>query len=203
MEELGQQSLIEKGKPRSVIVPRGASWWWGVDSSTRGLSISWANGEERGVASNPVPPGYLPIARLSAIYEVAVDLASRLARSYPPGIVGLEQPSGSGQQVNHELEFAVGVASVGVYDGIRRSSGHVPKFELLVASWWKVRACGRGDIRKTKKVPGRAKPVKLDLEEYEVMRWARLNGYTGGSWDEADAMAMAEAMRGEWELAAR
>jgi hypothetical protein len=35
------------------------------------------------------------------------------------------------------------------------------------------------------------------------MKWARLNGYTGASWDEADALGIAEAARRDTALEER
>lgn len=203
MEDLGQQQLLERPKPRSLIVPRGADCWWGVDASSRAVAIGVANtdGILVGVETFPVVAG---LARLSVIYEGTRTLVQRILEvgGTAPGIIGVEQPSGSAQHVNHELEFAVGVTIAGVYDGVRAVAAPA-RMELVVSSWWKLRSCGNGAARKTRKVPGRKRPVALPLEEYEVMRWARLNGYTGESWDAADAMGIAAAMRSEWDLVPR
>ena len=50
--------------------------------------------------------------------------------------------------------------------------------------------------------PETKKPWK-DRERYGVLRWARENGYTGSSWDEADALGIAEAGRRLVTLEAR
>lgn len=201
MEELGQQSLIEQPKPRSLIVPKGCTSWWGVDSSTRCVAIGVATAGQIVVENEPFPKTPA-MQRLSIIYETSRVLAARLATAYPPGLVFVEQPSGSGQQVNHELEFAVGCSIAGIYDGVR-AAGMVPAMELIVASFWKKAACGNGAIKKTMKVEGKRWPQPLPLEEYPVMQWARLNGYDGDSWDSADAMAMAHAARVTCDLVAR
>lgn len=202
-EQLGQQALLERPKPKSLIVPRGHGTWWGVDGSTRCVALGVA-GPDSLVARSVPFAGLEGGQRLSAIYAETRGLAEEIAAGGQlPGIIGVEQPSGSGQQVNHELEFAVGVIIAAVYDGVVAACGMPPAMRLIVGSWWKARSCGNGSAKKTKKVAGKKRPVKLELEEYEVMRWARLNGYAGGSWDEADALGMAEAMRGEWDLVAR
>lgn len=198
-EQLAQQSMAElRPQPRSIIVPHGFSSWWGVDPSTRGVSIGWVTAAgERGVVSELVREKGL--ARLPRLFQAGMkaSLAAGRGGGYP-GLIVIEQPSGSGQQVNHELEFAVGAIAAGILSG---QPGGLPEFQLVVASWWKKRACGNGAIKKTRKVDGKTRALALD--EYEVMRWAMLNGYRGASWDEADAMAMAEAARSEFALVER
>jgi hypothetical protein len=107
------------------------------------------------------------------------------------------------QAVNHELEYAVGVIQAAVLDGVWSALGHGVQMETVVSSWWKSEGRrARATPTRPKKLPGGRKR-KLALEEYHVMRWARLNGYQGSSWDEADAMGIAEAGRRDCELVPR
>jgi hypothetical protein len=106
----------------------------------------------------------------------------------------VEQPSGSKQAVNLPLIYAVGVIHMALYDGLLEVTGKPVRIESCVSSWWKRKACGRGNI---------AKPRKGDASEYGVLTWARQNGYDGSSWDAADAWGIAEAARREVALEER
>lgn len=119
-------------------------------------------------------------------------LAADLAAVEAPGLILFEQPSG--RVINHELEYACGVIQAAVYEGVTSVLGAAPRMESITSSAWKKLACGRGDIRK---------PKRGDGSEYAVLTWARLNGYPGASWDEADALAIAEAGRRDWILEER
>lgn len=203
MGTIAQQELFEAPARRRLIVPKTTTSWWGVDGSTRGVAIGVTTTDDpprRAVRTAPFPRLNGP-PRLSAIYADSRALAMTLAERYPPGLILIEQPSGSSQVVNHELEYAVGVIQAAVYDGVFQALGHGARIETVVSSWWKAKACGKGNIYKTEKVNGRKRPVAL--EEYGVMRWARLNGYQGSSWDEADALAIAEAGRRDVALERR
>ena len=65
---------------------------------------------------------------------------------------------------------------------------------------WKKLATGRGNLSKID--PKTKKPWK-DREAYGVLKWARTNGYMGNSWDESDALGIAEAARRLVHLEAR
>lgn len=204
MTALAQQELLEAPPARRIIVPAGCVTHWGVDPSTLGVAIATVSGEQPGlvrkVRTAPFPRLSGP-ARLREIYEATKRLAARMALEDAPGLVLVEQPSGSMQAVNHELEYAVGVIQAAVLDGVWSALGHGVLMETVVSSWWKAKACGAGNIYKTVKVNGRKR--RCELEEYGVMRWARLNGYAGSSWDEADAMGIAEAGRRDVALEPR
>jgi hypothetical protein len=206
MTALAQQELLEAPPARRIIVPKGCGSWWGIDPSTHSVAIA-AVGSVDGQLAREVSTALFPRvsgpARLRDIYAEARALARRMALRWPPGLVLVEQPSGSMQAVNHELEYAVGVIQAAVLDGVWSELGHGVQMETVVSSWWKVRACGAGNIYKTSKVAGSSRKKPVGLEEYGVMRWARLNGYTGGSWDEADAMGIAEAARRDTGLEER
>jgi hypothetical protein len=161
--------------PRRLIVRRGMSAHWGVDPST--LRIAVACGNKVAIHSFPRTEG---LARLADIYQSTTEFMEDIAGDFPaPGFVLVEQPSG--KTINLELTYAVGVivaAMQAALPGVH--------FETVVSSSWKRIACGRGDIYK---------PKKGDDWEYGVLRWARENGYEGSSWDEADALGIAEAAR--------
>jgi hypothetical protein len=206
MTAIARQELMEAPPARRIIVPVGCVAHWGVDPSTLGVSIATVSGEQPGlvrmVHTAPFPRVSGP-TRLREVFEATRALAARLALREAPGLVLVEQPSGSMQAVNHGLEYAVGVIQAAVLDGVWSALGHGVQMETVVSSWWKARACGAGNIYKTVKVPGSSRKRRCDLEEYGVMRWARLNGYTGSSWDDADAMGIAEAGRRDTALEPR
>lgn len=200
---LEQQELMDPPAKRRMIVPKGHTAWWGVDPSTRRVAIAGvsraANGSldrwARSAAFAPVDgPQRLHDIR-EATYElvatmVAPDLPG-LAMS-PPGLVLVEQPGG--EHRNYELFYATGVI-VEAIDAALLLYGLRAQIEMVMPAWWKKAACGRGNIYKTMRVPGRSKPVPVPFEEYGVLVWARANGYRAHSWDEADAWAIAEAAR--------
>jgi hypothetical protein len=170
-EMLEQQELMEPAPSRRIIVPKGHGAWYGVDPSTLRLSAAFVTREgARGVSTVPFPRAEGP-ERLAVIYTHTRQFWWR------------EIGRASWKMENPNLSYAVGVilaatwAAMDVFDGAA--------VETCTSSWWKKRACGRGDIYKPKK----------RAEDYGVVTWARANGYTGLSWDEADAWAIAEAAR--------
>lgn len=206
MTAIAQQELFEAPARTRVIVPAGCDSWWGVDSSTKRVAIGVCRQEgdrvRRDVRSAIFPTGTGAV-RLAAIYAATRALALDLAATYRPGLILVEQPSGSDRAVNHELEYAVGVIQAAIYDGAYSAIGHAPGMDTVVSGWWKARACGAGNIYKTYKPPGATRKKLLPLEEYGVMKWARLQGYQGDSWDEADALGIAEAGRRDVALIGR
>jgi hypothetical protein len=199
MTQLGQQELMAPPPTKRLAVFGGATAHWGIDPSSRGISLAWITAAgQRGVRTVPFPKLDAG-ARFSTIYALSNNLAHDVAlgclpeldRPAAPGLIHVEQPSGA--FVEHELEYAVGCVIAGVYDGVRRAGVPPARVETITSSWWKKRACGNGGIRKPKK---RSEP-------YGVLSWALLNGYTGRSWDEADAWAIAEAARRDVALDAR
>jgi hypothetical protein len=200
---LAQQELVEPAPVRRLIVPRGHSAWWGVDPSTVRLSVAYVTPEgARGVRTVPFARVEGP-ARLSEIYAQTRLFAlgvSAMAIAAPegvgvlpaPGLVLVEQPSG--KMENPNLSYAVGVIQAALFDGLYSAFGRAVRIETCTSSWWKKRACGRGNLYK---------PKRGDPEPYGVLQWARQNGYAGASWDEADAWGIAEAARREVALEER
>ena len=201
-QPLTQQELLEKPPARRIIVPAGCRTHYGVDPSTKRVSIAGVlraahGGLDRWVRSVPFMPGD-GAERLSGTYEATRRFAAELARMYPPGLVWVEQPSG--RNMNLPLVYAVGVILAGICDGVNDAIGYRVAVETVPSSSWKLRACGNGAISKpTKQKLGRA----VEFEDYAVARWARLNGYQGWLWDDADAMGVAEAARREVALVQR
>jgi hypothetical protein len=196
VSQLGQQELLTLSPSRQIIVPKGHTAWWGVDPSTKRVAIAsvWGGPAHcqrwAAMASFPTVEG---APRLSVIYEMTREKVRALADQLPwPGLVLVEQPGGS--QRNWPLFYAVGVTIMAVHDGLREATGTAVKIETMVPDRWKKLACGRGHIYK---------PKKTETHEYGVLTWARENGYAGSSWDEADAMGLAEAARREVALEVR
>ena len=196
---VGQGQLLEPPPVRRVIVPRGHASWWGIDPSTQRVSVAYSasiDGEvRRDVRTVPFAPGEGP-ARLSAIYDATrafvVQCVSLDYGAFPlPGVVLIEQPSG--KMDNPNLSYAVGVIQAAVYDGLHDLLARAPHIETVTSSHWKKVACGRGDLYKPKSRSG----------YYEVLVWARRHGYAGSSWDEADAMGIADCARREIALEER
>jgi hypothetical protein len=139
---LSQQELMVPPAARRVQVPAGRTAWWGVDVSVRAVSIASVNAEgARAVRTAPVDASEGG-ARLASIWRETRDLAGRSGRW--PGVVFVEQPSGA--QPNPALSYAVGVVQAAIYDAV----GPV-KVETVTSSWWKKRACGKGNIYKPKR----------------------------------------------------
>lgn len=191
-QRLGQTELLETPPSRKLIVPSGHRSWWGIDPSTKRCAIGTVS---PGVASNddlrksqlvsfPTLEGG---RRLAVIANLVRDLASALALLSPPGLVVVEQPSG--KSPNLELVYATGVIMGAVSQGITATTGHVIRVETVPPATWKRVAVGRGDIYK---------PSPTELREgaiYPVLAWAQTLGYTGSSWDEADAWGIADYAR--------
>ena len=195
---LGQQSLLELAPTRRLLVPPGNVSWWGVDSSVKRVAIAAMGADGAYDVRTASFPDFDTAPRLSAIYAATRALAASMAVS-GAGIVGLEQPGGN--QRNFELYYATGVILMAVHDALVKVLDRDVRIERVVPAWWKKRACGRGDIYKpTRKQLGR-RPV---FDDYGVARWARDElGYAGDSWDEADTLGIATALRREVLLEVR
>lgn len=191
-QPLGQQQLVESAPSRRIIVPKGHGWWWGVDPSTRGVSIAYVNAKgRRGVRTMPFAAGEGP-ARLAQILSLTRSNTGWLClRGFNPGIVLIEQPSG--KQDNPTLLYAVGVIQGAIAAALAEVYGREIRCEAVTSAHWKKVACGRGNIYKPKR---RGDP-------YGVLTWAQANGYRGSSWDEADALGVAECARREIGLEER
>ena len=134
------------------------------------------------------------MARLSEIGRETRRFALELAGEWPPpGVVVIEQASGGEGKVHIELRYAIGQIAVAMFDTLGGAYGRHVKIEWVTPAHWKKVACGRGNLYKPKTRKG----------AYGVLQWARENGYRGESWDEADALGIAECARREIELLER
>jgi hypothetical protein len=184
---LEQQELLEVPPARRLIVPRGHRAWWGVDPGVQRVAIAAVTTD-----ASPQPvyrtatASFAPMeggARLEAIWtDTRRFVAGLLEGGWPPpGIVLVEQPSGS--QPNPPLSYATGVIMGAVFAGVRQAlPGRSVRTETMTSGEWKKTATGYGGWKKT-------------VKPYGVLRWANANGYAGASYDEADAMGLAEAAR--------
>jgi hypothetical protein len=202
-EMLGQQELLEPPQRRRLQVAPGHTAILGVDPSTLRLATTIIEPDGSRLVSTVSFPGTEGPQRLSDIYEATREWArneqiGRQAAGRPLiGFALIEQPSG--ENVNLPLYYAHGVIQAALYDGLYMPGAPV-RIESIPPQSWKKTACGRGNIYKpTRKKLGRT-PV---FEDYDVAVWARLNGYAGSSWDEADAWGIAEAARREVALVER
>lgn len=189
---LGQGELLEMAPERAVIVPEGHVAWWGVDPSTLRVSIATVSAEGcRGVSTRSFARRR-GAERLADIFRETRLLACELiGAGVCPGVVVVEQPSGKVQ--NLELVYAVGV----IQAALAAACCPGTHFEMVASSRWKAVACGKGNIYKPKRERGGPAP---QAEDYAVLAWARSLGYRGSSWDEADAMGVAEWARRTFSL---
>jgi hypothetical protein len=191
---LGQQELLEAGPRRRLIVPAGHCAHWGVDPGTERVAFAYAY-EGRRAAFSASFPDLKGGARLAAIWrETARVVLELLVGDWPwPGLVWVEQPSG--ERPNPALSYAVGVIMAAIANQVPQAA-----VETVPSATWKKAATGYGaHYKPTKKKLGR--PPRF--EDYAVARWARENGYEGSSWDECDALGIAEAARREVALVER
>lgn len=191
---LAQQQLLEPPPRRRLIVAAAQTAWWGVDPGVRRVAAAFVAPDGRRGARTASFPDLEGGARLAEIWrETARFVAALLAGDWPlPGLVMVEQPSG--KQPNPALSYATGVIQAAVYAAVWRDFKVPVRVETCSSSWWKKRATGNGAL---------FKPKAGDHREYGVLAWARANGYTGVSWDEADALGIAEAGRREVALEQR
>jgi hypothetical protein len=193
---LEQQQLLEPAPPRRLIVAQGHLSHWGVDPSSRRVAIGGVDRQgdrlHRWVQTFPFAK-VDGAQRLSEIYTVTRRSTAETAAEHPaPGVVWVEQPSGANLKL--PLYYAVGVMMAAIWDGLYEATGRPVHIETPAPAHWKLVAAGRGNIYK---------PKSGDPSEYGVLTWARLNGYQGSSWDEADAWGLAEAARREIALEPR
>ncbi len=193
-----QSQLLEPPPTRRIIVPRGHGSCWGVDPSTKAVSVSGVRAvsglqnalSDRWVASAPFRAFSGPhasLARLGDVTDAAEEFTHRLIREHgAPGLVWVERPGGKSR--NYALDYAVGAIVAGMQRALGALGSGEVRFEEIEPSTWKKAACGRGNLYKPDKKKGRT-------DEYPVLLWARELGYQGMSYDEADALGIAEAAR--------
>ncbi len=189
---LGQLEAFDP-PPAHRLVRRSGYGWAGVDPSTKRCAIAVTWGEECAVdtISFPTREG---AQRLAAIYDGVRELGAKMLDGI--GVIAVEQPSG--KQENPALSYAVGatLAAIGSLWGDRGRfrAREAPVVVMATSSAWKKVACGYGAIYKPKPTSG---------DVYGVLVWAQGNGYTGTSWDEADAWGIAEYARKTYALVER
>jgi hypothetical protein len=173
-------------KQRRLIVRAGQTAHWGIDPSTKrvaGATVT-AEGERFGAVRSV--PTLVGAQRLEAIRGATIELCRDLLEHGRPGVVVVEEAVGYGKRPNPELSYAVGATLCGLVAGAPFT--HV---EFVASAKWKLVVCGFGAIKK---------PPPTSREEYEVLRWAREQGYEGSSWDVADAYAIADYARQVYAL---
>ena len=186
---LGQGELLESDPPRKLLVPKGATAYWGVDASTLRVALAVDHDGRRAVCQVPFDRAEGG-ERLAGIWRETHRLAGGWSQSWPPGVVAFEQPFG--KDINPSLAYAVGVVMGAVFAGVQDATGERVRTATVTPSEWKAVACGKGNI---------FKPKPTSHEEYGVLTWARAQGYEGRSYDEADAMGVAEWARRTFALA--
>lgn len=188
---LGQTELLEVAPSRRLLVRPEHVNWWGVDPSTWRVALATIDAEgRRGVTVASFSRRGIGGERLADIWRVTATLARETALMLPPGVIVIEQPSG--KQANPELSYATGAIMGALFAGVCRATDVAVVVETVPSSRWKAVACGNGALYKPRRERGRPPPAP---EEYGVLRWARTEGYTGSSWDDADAMGVAEYAR--------
>lgn len=197
---LGQEEIFTPPPTRKLIVPSGATSWWGIDPSTMRVAIATVTADgQRSVSTNSFAREDGG-RRLASIFWGTAALARQLvhdARPARPGVIVVEQPSG--KQPNPALSYAVGATIAGCFQGINEVTfdgvgPHDVPMPMVSSSTWKRVACGAGNIYK---------PKPTSKVAYGVLTWARQHGYSGSSWDEADAWAIAEYARRTYALEQR
>lgn len=204
-QRLGQTEAFEVLPSKKLIVRPGHTAWWGVDPSTLRVAIAvveqYRGGPWRRSAIVAFDPSVPVVERLPEIRLKTREMAVRLMcddhgpddRQRPslPGVIVMEKPAGFGDRPNPELAYGAGAVLCGLVEAVK---GMGVKVVLVEGSKWKKLACGRGDIKKPKPSSG---------EQYAVVTWARTVGFTGNSWDEADAWGVAEYARRTYMLEQR
>jgi hypothetical protein len=189
---LDQTELLEAPPTRRLIVREGHTAWYGVDPSAFRIALATIHPDGgREVSSVAFARGEGG-ERLAAIWDATFRFAHTRALFVRPGVITVEQPSG--KQANPGLSYATGVIMGALFAGVKLATGVAVLVETVPSSRWKAVACGKGNIFKPKPRSG---------EEYGVLTWARTGGYQGSSWDEADALGVAEYARRTFALEER
>lgn len=188
---LGQTEIFTPAPTKRLIVPAGATAWWGVDPGSVRVAIGTIAADgRRGVSVRSFPKGLEGGERLAAIFEFTRSLALDL-EAIRPGIIIVEQPSG--KQSNPALSYAVGAIMAGLWTATGA------RVVTVSSSSWKKTACGAGNAYKPYDKRGKLGPI----EDYAVYRWALSTGYSGCSYDEVDAWGIAEYAARTFALDAR
>lgn len=221
--ELGQQALLEPDPRETIVIPSTHCpnpAWWGVDSASERVNIGWVArsldrepseectwwrddaGFYRGCQSVRLPAVdrdenagrriNTSFSQLAALIGVMLD------QGVPaPGAVWVE--AAVGEHPKPSLVKVVGIAELACFRVVSERMGYAPAVRKLSSTHWKGVVCGNGSFGKRQPRPrGHKGPwsgPRLALEDYRAMQWARLVGYRGTSWDDADCLAQAECAR--------
>lgn len=180
--------LFEPTEGRGPAAPPGASFVWGVDVSSKRVSIAVESDVLDTVLENePIPPQTIRAVftksfmrpssqtmgeRLAIIHLETRDFAQAIGRRYWPEQVSVESPAmnpkGGSEPV---LEYATGVVVAALTAALA-----VPVWMVPVGRW-KARALGKGNASKA-----------------EALEWA-FGEFGARIEDEADAAGVARAAR--------
>lgn len=194
---LTQGGLFEPEPPRRVTAP-GAEGWWGVDPSTRHYVVATVDRAlvrrvHRCLLGDAGPSNGERLTRYAR--QLRELIKAMLAEGCPrPGAVWVEQTSG--EHPNPELMYATAVCVQVTYETLDAELGSPVMVETVPVKTWKSKlAPGAGAWDKTHRVEGRKTRRPVPTLEYKVLQWARVNGYAGEDWDDADALGIAEGLR--------
>lgn len=142
--------------------------YWGVDVGLRRISIASKGDELHVVSAATTPKTKIGQALVDLAFETRAAADELLVISGVPTAVVVESPFG--RFPNPSLQYAAGV----ILETLARMFGEA--VHALPSTQWKIATVGKGNAKKP-----------------EVMEWAKANGYTGESQDEADAVCIAIA----------
>lgn len=175
---IGQTEAFEVPPTRRLLVKAPNVNIWGVDPSTLRVAVATITPDGLRGAETCSFPRLDNVPRLVQIRRRTYAAAALLAELIPPGLIVVEKPAGFGDRPSPELAYAAGVIVCALAEAAPAAT-----VELIESAKWKKVSCGYGAIKK---------PKPTDPGPYRVLAWAQTLGYDGSSWDEADAMGIAE-----------
>ena len=148
-------------------------WAWGLDVSCKRVAVGKVSSRKTvRWESRDIPQDVRGAQRLARIRRATVELCHQ-SLDLQPRLV-LVEDANVGAAANKQLLQAVAVVFEAVFATLRCEVREIP------IGTWKKATVGRGNAQKP-----------------EVMDFARGLGYTGDSQDEADAVCVALAARGQ------
>lgn len=160
--------------------PATGQFAWGVDISTKRVAIAAWNGQQAAWTVVEIPPdrrggGMIP-PDAGWVATKVTAAAIRFARSYPPLIAWVEQPSG--RFPNPRLLYVAGATIGALQEGLRVLYRAPVMVAVIAPSRWRVAALGAGNGHASKQT---------------VLAWARERGLDADDYDRADALGVAVA----------